>query len=216
MLSIVDTREQFRHLLGLYAPIGGAVFVVVVLVLGVVVVRFRGRSEQAISRRTDAPAAEVLYVLGVAVVVAVLLAATYRAESRVDALTAKPALRVDAVASDWRWRFDYPQQGLSEAGQGNGPSELVLPAGETIEFDLSSLDVLHAFDVPYERFQRQAIPGTVNRFDLVFPTAGVQTNGYCNELCGVGHTAMAFEVRVVTPHAFAAWVAEHQGQAGAR
>ncbi|MGI8557761.1 MAG: hypothetical protein ACR2ND_05560, partial [Solirubrobacteraceae bacterium] len=126
-----------------------------------------------------------------------------------------PALRIHAVASDWRWRFDYPQQGISEVGQGQAPTDLYVPAGETVEFDLSSLDVLHAFFIPYERFQRQATPGLTSRFDLLFPRPGVETSGSCNEFCGIGHTQMHFEVHVLTSQAFAAWVAQRQRQGGA-
>lgn len=211
----MGTREQFAHLLRLYAPIAGAVFLVVVVVLVFVVVRFRQRPGRVVSRRSNAPRAELAYVLGIATVVVVLLVATYRAEDRVDAVAASPALRIAAVASDWRWRFDYPQQGIAEVGSDGAPTELVVPSGETVEFDLSSLDVLHAFYIPYQHFQRLAIPGTISRFDLVFPSPGVQTPGYCNELCGIGHTQMRFDVHVLSPRAFAAWASDqrHTGSA---
>ncbi|MGI8558619.1 MAG: hypothetical protein ACR2ND_09960, partial [Solirubrobacteraceae bacterium] len=130
-MALVDIRQQFHHLLGLYALVGVAVFAIVIAVMGFVVVRFRARPGRVASGRSDAPRIELLYVAGIAVVVVVLLAATYGSESRVDALATRPALRIHAVASDWRWRFDYPQQGISEVGQGQAPTDLYVPAGET-------------------------------------------------------------------------------------
>lgn len=215
-MALVDIRQQFQHLMGLYAPIGVGVFVIVVGLMGFVVVRFRARPGRVPSRRSDAPRLELLYVAAIGAVVVLLLAVTYSTESRVDALAARPVLRINAVASDWRWRFDYPEQGISEVGRGQAPTDLYVPAGETVEFDLSSLDVLHAFFIPYERFQRQATPQLTSRFDLVFPSPGVLTSGYCNEFCGLGHTQMRFEVHVLTPAAFAAWVALRKRLGGTR
>ncbi len=209
---MVDTRQQFDHLAGVYWPIAVAVFAVVVGLLGFVVIRFRYRPGRAVSTRTKAPRAELAYVLGLAVLVGVLLSQSFPAESRVDRLAAAPALRIVAVASDWRWRFDYPQQGVAEVGRSPAPTNLVVPVGETIEFDLQSTDVLHAFYIPDEDFQRQAIPGITNRFDLVFRRLGNLVSGVCNEFCGLGHTEMRFQVHVLSAPAFAAWaLARKQG-----
>jgi cytochrome c oxidase subunit 2 len=215
-MAFVDIRQQFQHLMSLYVAIGVGVFLIVVGLMAFVVVRFRARPGRVSSPRSDAPRLELVYVAVLAAIVVVLLAATYSTESSVDAVAASPALRIDAIASDWRWRFVYPGQGISEVGDGEIPTDLYVPAGETVEFDLSSLDVLHAFYLPYERFQRQATPMLTSRFDLVFPTPGVQTSGYCNEFCGIGHTQMRFEVHVLTPQAFAAWVAQQRREGGTR
>jgi cytochrome c oxidase subunit 2 len=211
-MAAVSTRTEFTDLLNVYLPVAVAVFVVIVLALAFVVVRFRHRAGRAVSERNDAPRAELAYVLVLAAIVAVLVVITFRGESHVDALAASPALRISATGSDWRWRFDYPAQGISEPGRGQAPTDLFVPAGRTIEFDLSSLDVIHAFYIPYERFQRAAIPRIVNRFDLVFPTPGVVLSGSCNEFCGIGHTQMRFTVHVLSPAAFAAWVTERKRQ----
>jgi len=209
-MAAVSTRSEFSGLLNVYLPIAAGVFLLIVLALGFVVVRFRAGSGRRVSERHDAPRAEIAYVLLVAAIVAVLVVITFRGESRVDALAASPALRVSVTGSDWRWRFDYPAQGITELGRGQAPSDLFVPAGQTVEFDLSSLDVIHAFYIPDERFQRAAIPKIVNRFDLVFPKPGVVLGGSCNEFCGLGHTQMRFKVHVLSPGAFAAWVAERR------
>jgi cytochrome c oxidase subunit 2 len=203
---VVGTRHEFRALSGVYLPIAVAVFLVVVSALGIVVVRFRHRPGRAVSARTSAPRVELAYVLVVAATAAILVLLSFRTESRVDALTASPALRISATGADWRWRFYYPAQGIDEVGRDRAPTELYVPAGRTIEFDLTSLDVIHAFYIPSEDYQRAAIPKVINRFDLVFPRPGVETSGYCNEFCGIGHTEMRFEVHVLTPASFAAWV----------
>jgi cytochrome c oxidase subunit 2 len=196
--------------MGVYAPIAVAVFLIVVSALVFVVVRFRHRAGRPISKRSSAPRLEILYVLALAAIATFLVAITFATESRVDALAATPAVRISATGSDWRWSFHYPALGIDEVGRDQTPTDLYVPADRTIEFDLTSLDVIHAFYVPSEAYQRAAIPKIVNRFDLVFPKPGVQTSGYCNEFCGIGHTEMRFQVHVLTPTAFAAWVAGQQ------
>ena len=210
---MVGTRHEFRALSGVYVPIAVAVFVVVVSVLAFVIARFRDRPGHSVSGWTSAPRAELVYVVVVAVIAGVLVLLTYRTESRVDALAASPALRISATGSDWRWSFYYPGEGIDEIGRPGAPTDLYVPAGRTIEFDLTSLDVIHAFYIPYEDYQRAAIPKLVNRFDLVFPRPGLETSGYCNEFCGIGHTEMRFEVHVLTPTEFAAWASRqpHRG-----
>jgi cytochrome c oxidase subunit 2 len=210
---VVDTRQQFDRLAGVYWPIAIAVFAIVVILLGVVVIRFRHRPGRAVSRRSEATRAELAYVLALAVVVGVLLSVTYPAESRIDRLAATPGLRIVATASDWNWRFDYPQQGVAEVGRPPAPTDLVVPVDATIEFDLRSTDVIHAFYIPERDFQRQALPGITNRFDLVFTRLGT-LGGVCNEFCGLGHTEMRFQVHVLSGPAFAAWaIARRQGSA---
>ncbi len=206
--EVVDTHRQFGHLAALYGAVGVAVLVLVAALVGFVVVRFRARPGRPVasSRRSDAPRAELAYVLGLALIVVILLLANYRVESRVDRLASSPALRIDALASDWRWRFAYPGQGVTQVGSGTAPADLFVPADTTIEFHLTSADVIHAFYIAAESFQRQAIPRIDNRFDLVFRHPGTETTGACNEYCGVGHTQMHFEVHVLTPSAFAAWL----------
>ncbi|MGI8430445.1 MAG: hypothetical protein ACR2OB_14355 [Solirubrobacteraceae bacterium] len=211
---MAQSRRVFSGLLGVYLPIAIVVFVLVLLALAFALVRYRAAPGRQVSGRDDAPRSELAYVLGITATVIVLVILTFRGESHVDALAASPALKITATGSDWRWRFDYPGLGVTELGHGQQPTPLYVPADRTIEFDLSSLDVLHAFYIPYERFQRAAIPKVVNRFDLVFPTAGVQTDGLCNEFCGVGHTQMRFAVHVLSAQQFAAWVNRRRSRGG--
>lgn len=208
-----ETRHQFGHVLSVYLPVAGVVFGLVVVALAYVVVRFRYRPERLVSRRSEANRLELAYVLVIAVVVVVLVAVTFTAESRTDALAESPALRIDVVAGDWRWRFYYPQQQVSQLGQGQAPTTLYVPARRTIEFDVTSSDVIHAFFIPDEDFQEAAIPKIINRFDLVFPHPGLEA-GECNEYCGIGHTQMRFEVHVLTASQFATWVDARQHAGG--
>nr|WP_163760640.1 cytochrome c oxidase subunit II [Mycobacterium botniense] len=88
---------------------------------------------------------------------------------------------------------------------------LVLPAGKRIEFHLASVDVVHAFWVPEFLFKRDVFPDpaanhSVNTFQVAEITKTGAFVGRCAEMCGTYHSMMNFEVRVVAPNDFKAYL----------
>ncbi|MEB3982387.1 cytochrome c oxidase subunit II [Mycobacterium sp. 663a-19] len=88
---------------------------------------------------------------------------------------------------------------------------LVLPAGKRIEFQLASADVVHAFWVPEFLFKRDVMPNpvannSVNVFQVEEITKTGAFVGHCAEMCGTYHSMMNFEVRVVQPNDFKAYL----------
>ncbi len=88
---------------------------------------------------------------------------------------------------------------------------LVLPAGKRIEFQLASADVVHAFWVPEFLFKRDVMPDpeanhSVNKFQVAEITKTGAFVGRCAEMCGTYHSMMNFEVRVVQPNDFKAYL----------
>lgn len=129
-----------------------------------------------------------------------------------DADAAADALAVDVLAFQWGWRFTYPEAGFSVVGGDLDPPVLTVPLDRPVAFALRARDVIHAFWVPSQRFKRDAIPGRVNRFDLVFDEAGIQP-GLCAEFCGLRHADMRFEVEVLPEEEFDAWLAARRAEA---
>ncbi|MBS1485974.1 MAG: hypothetical protein JST43_00190 [Bacteroidetes bacterium] len=68
-----------------------------------------------------------------------------------------------------------------------------LPAGQPVEFRVTSLDVNHGFGIYNERAelvtQTQAMPGYVNRLRWEFTEPGTY-NILCLEFCGAAHSFM--------------------------
>jgi cytochrome c oxidase subunit 2 len=95
-----------------------------------------------------------------------------------------------------------------------GPT-LVLPKGEKVRFILSSNDVIHSFWVVPFLFKQDVIPGHTNVFEVV-PTQEGTFKGKCAELCGVDHSRMLFNVKVVSPEKYRAYLKElaEKGQTG--
>jgi cytochrome c oxidase subunit 2 len=92
---------------------------------------------------------------------------------------------------------------------------LVLPTGKRIEFQIASADVVHAFWVPEFLFKRDVMPypdanHSVNVFQVgeIYKTGAFV--GRCAEMCGTYHSMMNFEVRVVAPNDFKAYLQQRQ------
>jgi cytochrome c oxidase subunit II len=88
---------------------------------------------------------------------------------------------------------------------------LVVPAGKRIEFQIASADVIHGFWVPQFLFKRDVMPNPKpNNSDNTFQITEIQQTGAfvgrCTELCGTYHAMMNFELRVVAPNDFKAYL----------
>jgi cytochrome c oxidase subunit 2 len=92
---------------------------------------------------------------------------------------------------------------------------LVLPAHKRIQFELASADVVHSFWIIDFLFKRDVLPDpAANHTDNVFQVSEIERTGAfvgrCAELCGTYHAMMNFEVRVVEPNDFKAYLDARQ------
>ena len=87
---------------------------------------------------------------------------------------------------------------------------LVIPVNRSVQFIEHSEDVIHSFWVPDFLFKRDVIPYDTsndndNNRDNRFQITATKTGSYvgrCAELCGIYHSQMNFEVRVVPVNTF--------------
>jgi cytochrome c oxidase subunit 2 len=168
---------------------------------------------------------EILYTVVPLFMIGVLFYFTARDEQALLSTSAKPDLVVNVVGKQWSWDFNYMTQQVYEAGtqaeltgkplKENELPTLWLPVDKRVEFVLTSRDVIHSFWVPAFLQKLDVIPGRVNKFQVVPTTEGTFA-GKCAELCGAYHSAMLFEVKVVSQSDFDAHIKALQaaGQTG--
>ena len=109
-------------------------------------------------------------------------------------------LQVQVIGQQWRFTYRYPQFGGFETTQ------LMLPAGQWVQFNVTSLDVIHSFWAYQLGVKADANPGSNN----VAYTKPQHTGGFivrCAELCGLWHGAMYNSGTVVSTSAFRVWAA---------
>jgi cytochrome c oxidase subunit II len=107
-------------------------------------------------------------------------------------------LVVQVIAQQWRFTYRYPQYGAMET------TDLILPVGQPVQFDVTSLDVIHSFWAYQLGVKADANP-EVNNVAYTTPQHTGSFVVRCAELCGLWHGAMFNYGRVVTVPAFQTW-----------
>ncbi|HSU35684.1 MAG TPA: cytochrome c oxidase subunit II [Propionibacteriaceae bacterium] len=155
---------------------------------------------------------EIFYTIAPFVIIGVLFYYTVLAQNDVLADVDEPDTTVVVVGQKWSWTFNYKEadnpavgQDVYEAGTINKTPTLYLPVGQTVRFRLSSPDVIHSFWIPAFYQKLDVIPGRNNTFDVKLTEEG-QFRGKCAELCGTYHSAMLFNVEVVSEEEYHAYL----------
>ncbi len=147
--------------------------------------------------------------------------------------TTAPDLTVKVTGYQWKWGYDYLQEGFGfysnlttplaqiENREPKGPNYLlevdrpmVVPVDTKVRVVITASDVLHAWWVPAFGVKQDAIPGFVRDSWFRAEKVGVY-RGQCAELCGKEHGFMPIVVEVKSKDDYAKWVAEQKKQATA-
>ena len=210
--------SQGAQIRDLYDIVFGFAVVIFLLVEGLIlwsVIRYRRKPTD-----TELPAQthghntlEILWTIIPTAIVLILFVFSFNTLNSVDAIKATPDLRIRAVAAQFQWTFEYLDdtghkvftQTISTTANGGG---MAVPVGETVEVELHSMDVIHAFYVPRFLFKRDVVPGLANKFDFTINAteAGQTFRGQCAELCGTGHRIMLLDVIAMTKTDFDKWL----------
>jgi len=139
-----------------------------------------------------------------------------------------PEYKVTVIGKQWSWDFGYqnasnPADSAYDSGvqledsafktaskdmHFAGEPVLYLVKDKRVEIDMRSRDVIHSFWFVDSLYKKDVFPGgSINKIYLT-PTRLGTFQGKCAELCGEYHSAMLFEVKVVTQSEFDAHVAD--------
>lgn len=144
--------------------------------------------------------------------------------------TSNPDLTIKATGYQWKWGYDYLQEGISfysslatprEQIEGRAPkgesyllevdNPVVVPVGKKVRIITTANDVIHSWWVPALGIKQDAIPGFVRDTWFKADKSGTY-RGQCAELCGKDHGFMPIVVEAVEPEKYAAWVKEQQAK----
>jgi cytochrome c oxidase subunit II len=213
--SVTEQGRAIFNLYNLFLYIAAVVFVVVSGLVIWSVIRYRRRDDELPTQTHGNNRLEIAWTLIPTVIVLVLFVFTIQAQDKVLDDSGQADVNLTVTAFQWSWRFTYEGTGAEVLGSPGTIPEMVVPVGQRIRVKLGSADVVHSFYVPQTLFKRQAIPGTVNQFDLTFEKVGLY-HGQCTQFCGLQHPDMVFRVRVVTQGEYQSWLAaaSRRGSAG--
>jgi cytochrome c oxidase subunit 2 len=216
--------EQGTHVLNLWQGAWIAALITGAVVWGLiffVVIRYRRRShdEIPVQTRYNLPL-EIFYTIAPVVMVIVFFSHTVRTQNIVLEDETPPDNIIEVTGQQWSWTFNYGigeidqsadddrfddhfsySSYVHDGGTGSYIPTLWLPVGETTRFNLHSPDVIHDFGVPSFLMKMDVVPGRVNHYVITTTREGT-FKGKCYELCGVYHSRMLFNVKVVSREAY--------------
>ena len=111
----------------------------------------------------------------------------------------KDSLKVTATARMWSWMFEY-ENGIKT-------DTLYVPVDKAVMLDLVSLDVIHSLYIPAFRVKEDMVPDRGNKMWFI-PTKEGSYELFCTEYCGLSHSYMFTEVKVLPKKEFDAWYAK--------
>jgi cytochrome c oxidase subunit 2 len=117
--------------------------------------------------------------------------------------SASKPLVIQVIAQQWRFTYRYPQFGGFET------TYLAVPQNQWVEFDVTSIDVIHDFWAYQLGVKADADPG-VNNIAYTKPVQLGSITVRCDELCGLWHGAMYDYGSVMTQSAFRSWATASQ------
>jgi cytochrome c oxidase subunit II len=169
---------------------------------------------------------EVIWtIVPLVVLVAMAWPATRTMLEMKDASNADMAIKVTAY--QWRWEYDYQQEGLRFISNLSTPRDqieefhktgakknehyllevdrpMVVPVGKKVRLLVTSNDVIHGWYVPQLGVNQYGIPGFIK--DAWFTATKVGTfRGQCSQICGKEHAYMPIVVEVKSADDYAKW-----------
>jgi cytochrome c oxidase subunit II len=194
-----------------------SLFVLVLLVYALV--RFSARANPEPSRTTHNSVVEVAWtVVPILILIAIAIPSFRLLYQQRDYPEAD--FTIKATGSQWFWTYEYPDHGdivfdsLKKQDDELEPGEprllavdapIVVPVNATVSLIVTGNDVIHSWTVQSFGEKIDAIPGRLNQAWFRAETEGI-FYGNCVELCGIGHSDMPIEVRVVSQAEFDEWV----------
>lgn len=143
--------------------------------------------------------------------------------------TSSPDLTIKVTGYQWKWEYDYPQDGVKfysslktpreQIGSPDTPATaeknpdyllevdnpLVVPVGKKVRLLVTANDVIHGWYVPTLGVNQYGIPGFIKDTWINVITPGTY-KGQCSQICGKEHGYMPITVVAKSEKDYAAWV----------
>ncbi|HEY3949488.1 cytochrome c oxidase subunit II, partial [Phenylobacterium sp.] len=206
-------------------PIITAITLFVAVLLLICIFRFNKRANPTPAKWSHNTPLEVIWTLIPVLILVVIAVFSFRLLFEYHDMP-KPYMTVKATGYQWYWGYEYPDQKMPEFISNILPEDkakaagvpfrlattapVVVPVNQTVQVLTTGADVIHAWAVPAFGVIMDAIPGKVNSTWFKADRIGTYY-GSCRELCGMDHSFMPIEVKVVSQADFDAWVISKKG-----
>ncbi|MFE1645323.1 cytochrome c oxidase subunit II [Microbacterium sp. P01] len=189
--------------------------------------RRKGQTGLPVQMRYNMPI-EIFYTVVPLILVVGFFAFTARDQNILETQTENPDVSITAIGKQWAWDFQYNGDdednsdavwtiGVQAEPAANGDVDqdklptLYLPVDKTVKIQLQSRDVIHSFWIIDFLYKKDMYIGKDNYWSFT-PTREGTYEGKCAELCGEYHSAMLFNVKVVSDDEYESYLSSLRAQ----
>ncbi len=194
------------HLMERAAIPMGIVILFVIVLLAIVVIRFRDTPDNKAPYTPDWHGSKrletiwfVIPVLILAFISVPMVKQTFKL-AKVPVTSGDP-ITIDVVSIDWKWLFEYPGQKVATVNY------VKIPVNTPVLFELTAYSPMNTFWVPQLGGMEYTMPGRVLPLWLQASYAGVYTGRSAN-FSGSGYAKMIFSVDAVSSSQFQSWISQ--------
>ena len=199
-----------------------ATSVFVVVLLGIVAVKYNRKSNPNPASFTHNSALEVTWT--VVPVLILIVIGSFSLPILFNQLEIPESdVTIKATGNQWYWSYEYPEHQFSfdafmlerEELEKYGYKQdeyllatdypVVVPVGTNVRMQIAGADVIHAWKIPAFGVHMDAVPGRLNETWFNADKEGIFF-GQCSELCGKNHAYMPIVVKVVSKDIYEKWL----------
>ncbi|HVY64936.1 MAG TPA: cytochrome c oxidase subunit II [Gammaproteobacteria bacterium] len=198
------------------------------------IVKFRRSKHAEPAKFTHSYTVEVIWTVIPAIILIVMAIPAARTAIKMED-TRGSQLTVKVTGFQWRWQYDYIDDGVRyfstlkrdsnaarKKGSGIDPNTidhylldvdnpLVVPVNTKVRLLVTAADVIHSWWMPAFGVKKDGVPGFINETWFQADTEGTY-RGQCAELCGMDHGFMPIVVRVTSREEYDAWLKSQRAQ----
>ena len=199
-----------------------ATSVFVIVLLGIVMVKYNRKANPTPATFTHHSTLEVTWT--VVPVLILIVIGSFSLPILFNQLEIPESeVTIKATGNQWYWSYEYPEHKFSFDAFMLEREELdkygykqdeyllatdypvVVPVGTNVRMQIAGADVIHAWKIPAFGVHMDAVPGRLNETWFNADKEGVFF-GQCSELCGKNHAYMPIVVKVVSKEMYDKWL----------
>ncbi|MCE5170722.1 ubiquinol oxidase subunit II [Paenibacillus profundus] len=200
--------EQQRDLMIISTILTSLVIVPVLILTVIIVWRYRDRTGRKAKYAPDWEHSTKLEVIwwGIPIIIITVLGlitikGTYALEPSKPLESDKKPLTIQVTSLDWKWLFQYPEQGIATVNAVN------FPEGVPIRFEITADSPMNSFWIPQLGGQMYAMSGMAMTLYLQADERGEYWGSGAN-FTGKEFAKMYFDVKSTSQEEFDQWVSE--------
>lgn len=216
--AATPVMDKIHDLHNLVMIILTLVAIVVFLILGYIIYKFRASKNPVASTRSHHTLLEVVWTAIPVLILLIIAVPSFKLIFYMDKAK-DPELTLKITGHMWYWSYEYPEHKIAfdsniipedqlKPGQLRlleVDNQIIVPVNTTVRLLFTAADVLHSWTIPAFGVKKDCVPGRLNESWIYVERIGTYY-GQCSEICGMKHGFMPIVVKVVSKEDFQKWV----------